>query len=98
MAVEKIVIGRDREDIKRYGSEGTAYIGKHIVGKGEEAHLTNPIHMDLIRPHVVLVAGKRGTGKSYSAGVIAEEIAMLPKEIRENLSVIMIDTMGIYWS
>ncbi|RLJ06945.1 MAG: hypothetical protein DRP12_03160 [Candidatus Aenigmatarchaeota archaeon] len=98
MAVEKIVIGRDREDIKKYGAEGTAFIGKHIVGKGEEAHLTNPIHMDVIRPHVVLVAGKRGTGKSYSAGVIAEEIAMLPKEIRENLSVIMIDTMGIYWS
>ncbi len=98
MAVERIVIGRDREDLKRFGMAGTAYIGKHIVGKGEEAHLTNPIQMDVIRPHIVLCCGKRGTGKSYTAGIVAEEIAGLPKEIRENLAVLMIDTMGIYWS
>lgn len=98
MPVERIVVGRDREDLKKYGATGTAYIGKHIVGKGEEAHLTNPIVMDVTRPHVVLVCGKRGTGKSYSAGVVAEEMALLPPELKENLSCLMIDTMGIYWS
>ncbi len=98
MALEKIVIGRDREDMKRFGNAGTAYIGKHIVGKGEQSHLTNPVHMDVARPHVVLVCGKRGTGKSYSGAVIAEEMALLPSEVRNNLTVLMIDTMGIYWS
>ncbi|MFQ5647802.1 MAG: ATP-binding protein [Candidatus Aenigmatarchaeota archaeon] len=98
MPVEKIVVGRDREDLKKFGDIGTAYIGKHIVGKGEEAHLTNPVVTDVTRPHVVLVCGKRGTGKSYSAAVLAEEIILLPPELRENLSVLMIDTMGIYWS
>jgi len=63
MPVEKIIIGRDRSDLKKYGDKGTAFIGKHIVGKGEEAHLTNPIHMDFARPHIVLVCGKRGSGK-----------------------------------
>ncbi len=96
--LEKIIIGRDRFDIKKFGDKGTVFIGKHIVGKGDEAHLTNPIHMDVIRPHIVLVCGKRGSGKSYSAGVIAEEMTRLPHKIKENLSVIMIDTMGIYWS
>ncbi len=96
--VEKIVIGKDWKDLKKFGEKGTAYIGKHVVGKGEESHLTNPIQMDLTRPHIVLVCGKRGTGKSYSAGVVAEEIYKLPDEIRMNLSVLMIDTMGIYWS
>jgi len=98
MAVEKIIIGRDKSDLKKFGSEGTGFIGKHIVGKGEEAHLTNPIHMDLIKPHIMLVTGKRGTGKSYSVGTFAEEIARLPDKIRKNLSVLMVDTMGIYWS
>jgi hypothetical protein len=96
--VEKIVIGKDWKDLKKFGEKGTAFIGKHVVGKGEESHLTNPILMDLTRPHIVLVCGKRGTGKSFTAGVIAEEIYKLPTEIRQNLSVIMIDTMGIYWS
>ena len=96
--MENIIIGRDKEDLQKYGEKGTAFIGKHIVGKGEDAHLTNPIMMDVARPHVLLVCGKRGTGKSYSAGVVAEEIAALPPEVKDNLSVIMIDTMGIYWS
>ena len=96
--VEKIIVGKDWKDLKKFGEKGTAYIGKHVVGKGEEAHLTNPIMMDVTRPHVVLVCGKRGTGKSYTAGIIAEEISKLPQDIRKNICVLMIDTMGIYWS
>jgi len=96
--MENIVVGRDREDLKKFGDKGTAFLGKHIVGKGEDAHLTNRVLMDLTRPHVMLVCGKRGMGKSYSAGIVAEEMSVLPSEIKENLSVIMIDTMGIYWS
>jgi DNA helicase HerA-like ATPase len=94
----EIVVGRLKEDLEKYGSEATAYLGKHIVGQGEEAHLANKILMDLLRPHLLLICGKRGTGKSYFGGVIAEEIALLPEEHRKNLTTVMIDTMGIYWS
>jgi hypothetical protein len=38
------------------------------------------------------------SGKSYSAGVIAEEITSLPEEIKQNLACLMVDTMGIFWS
>lgn len=38
------------------------------------------------------------TGKSYSLGVIAEGIATLPVEFSQKLSVILFDTMGIYWT
>ncbi|RLJ07340.1 MAG: hypothetical protein DRP13_03990 [Candidatus Aenigmatarchaeota archaeon] len=96
--MQKIIVGRDKNDLKEFGERGTIFIGRHIVGEGEEAHLTNPIHVDVIRPHILLVCGKRGSGKSYTAGVIAEEMCLLPEEIRKNLSVIMVDTMGIYWS
>ncbi|MEM5804271.1 MAG: ATP-binding protein [Candidatus Aenigmatarchaeota archaeon] len=98
MPLEPIIIGRDPEDIRKYGAKGTAFIGRHIVGTGFETHMTNPVRMDVMRPHVMLIVGKRGTGKSYSGAVIAEEIMNLPPAEKENLSVIMIDTMGIYWS
>lgn len=35
---------------------------------------------------------------SYTMGVIAEGIYDLPDEIKKNLAVIMLDTMGIYWT
>ncbi len=38
------------------------------------------------------------SGKSYSAGVIAEGMIALPDEVSKNLAIIMLDTMGIYWS
>src|SRR3989344_8887819 len=48
--------------------------------------------------NIMFVVGKRGSGKSYSMGVIAEGMADLPKEINQNLAVVMLDTMGIYWT
>jgi uncharacterized protein len=38
------------------------------------------------------------SGKSYTMGSIAEGLANLPEEIRQNLSILLIDTMGIYWT
>ena len=93
-----VIVGRTREDLEIYDEKCVGYIGKHIVGKGEEAHLTTKVFIDLLRPHVILICGKRGTGKSYVAGVIVEEIASLPEEFRNNLAVVIIDTMGIFWS
>ena len=98
MAVEEIVVGRDPEDLKKYGKKGCIFLGKHIVGKGNDFHLTNPVLMDVSRPHIVLITGKRGEGKSYTASIIAEEIMKLPDDVRQNLSCLMIDTMGIFWS
>ena len=54
--------------------------------------------MDVARSHVILVAGKRGSGKSYTLGVITEELSNLPKEVAQNISSLIFDTMGIYWT
>jgi len=60
--------------------------------------LSNKIFMDVARSHVVLVAGKRGSGKSYTLGVIAEELSSLPSEVSQNITSLIFDTMGIYWT
>src|SRR3989344_4424197 len=58
-----IVIGRDEEDLSKYTAKGTIEIGKHIVGTGEDSHLTTPVLLDVLRPHLILLTGKRGSGK-----------------------------------
>jgi DNA helicase HerA-like ATPase len=98
MVIEDIIIGRDPEDLKKYEKTGCIFLGRHIVGRGYDYHLTNPILMDALRPHVILITGKRGSGKSYTSALMAEEIMNLPDEIKQNLTCLMIDTMGIFWS
>lgn len=93
-----IIIGRNKEDIKKLGTSGTIYLGKHYVKMGQITSLSNKIFMDVTRSHIVFVVGKRGSGKSYSMGVIAESMLDLPEEIKNNIAIIMLDTMGIYWT
>ncbi len=94
----EIIIGRSEKDRKRFGKEGAILIGRHYVKMGQTTSLSNPVLMDITRAHVVFVCGKRGGGKSYTMGVIAEGLTDLPPEIRNNLSIILLDTMGVYWS
>ncbi len=98
MPLREIVVGRNEVDKEKYGTKGTIFLGRHLVGEGENANMTNPVMLDVARPHVMLICGKRGSGKSYSGCVIVEEILKLPEEIKQNLSVLMIDTQGIFWS
>jgi uncharacterized protein len=93
-----IVIGRDESDKKKFGDKGLVFIGKGYVKMGQYTSLSNKIFMDVARSHVVLVAGKRGSGKSYTLGVIAEELSNLPKDVGQNIASLIFDTMGIYWT
>ncbi len=96
--MQDIVVGRNQRDRVKFGTKGTIFLGKHYIKMGREQTLSNKIFMDIAGSHVVFICGKRGGGKSYTMGVIAEGMADLPDEIRQNLSIIMLDTMGIYWT
>ncbi len=93
-----IIIGRDDEEKRRFGEKAAIFLGKHYVRMGQTTSLSNNILMDVARTHVVLVTGKRGSGKSTSLSVMAEEMVKLPEEISKNIAVLLIDTMGIFWT
>jgi len=93
-----IIIGRDKSDKEKFGKSGLVYIGKGYVKMGQYNSLSNKIWLDIARPHVILVSGKRGSGKSYSISVIAEELSNLPREESKNIASLIFDTMGIFWT
>jgi hypothetical protein len=93
-----IITGRGDADKKKLGDRGLVYLGKGYVKMGQYTSLSNRILMDVVRSHVILIAGKRGSGKSYTMGVLAEELSNLPTEVAQNIASLIFDTMGIYWT
>ena len=62
MAYE-IVAGRSPKEKERLGLAGTIFLGKHYVQMERIMALSNPVYLDVSGPHVVLLSGKRGSGK-----------------------------------
>lgn len=83
-----MIIGGDNEQL-------AGYIGRKFSSEGE---LREDVHIDLNNPHMVTVCGKRGSGKSHTLGVFMEELMSLPRMVQDNLSGLVVDAMGIYWS
>ncbi|MBI2667020.1 DUF87 domain-containing protein, partial [Candidatus Woesearchaeota archaeon] len=96
--VFEVIIGRSQKQIEKFGKNGTVFIGKQYVKMGQVTSLSNPVYLDVAGSHVVFIVGKRGSGKSYSMGAIAEGLSNLPVEVKQNLSILLLDTMGIYWT
>ena len=65
---------------------------------GNYTSLSNPIYMDVARSHVILISGKRGSGKSYTIGTMAESLSDLGVEESGNIASLIFDTMGIFWT
>ncbi len=93
-----IIIGRNKEDKEKFKNRGLIYVGKSYVTMGNYTSLSNKIWLDVAKSHVILIAGKRGSGKSYTIGAIAEELSDLPEEVKKNIAPLIFDTMGIFWT
>jgi len=92
------IFGRSESKTKDLGTKGCAYIGKNVSYPGGEYEEMGKAYLDIVSPHCMLVVGKRGTGKSYTLGVIAEGFAKMKEEYSENLSLILVDTMSVFHS
>jgi hypothetical protein len=74
---------------------GALNIGRYYALDGSRGA---PVYIDAQHPHMIFVCGKRGYGKSYTLGVFLEEIASLDDPYKQNLAVIILDTLGIFWT
>jgi hypothetical protein len=79
------IIGRGREEI---GSKPAGKLGSFRALDGSEGA---PLYLDLNSPHAMLVVGKRGYGKSYTLGVVAEELATA-----DGIAPVVVDPMGAF--
>ncbi len=75
--------------VGRRGDGGPiARLGVHRAPDGSDGAV---LRVDVDRPHAALVVGKRGYGKSYTMGVLAEELART-----EGVAPVVVDTMGAF--
>ena len=65
-----------------------AELGRFLARDGSEGA---PVGLDLDRPHAGVVVGKRGTGKSYTLGVLVEELAGAA-----GVAPVVVDPMGVF--
>ncbi|MFA4820359.1 MAG: DUF87 domain-containing protein [Candidatus Aenigmatarchaeota archaeon] len=82
----EVIVGRDEDDTKKYGTTGTLFMGKHLVGTGEDTHMTTPVLLDVLRPHIITISGKRGEGKCISSSTLIrlEDNSVVPiKELEK---------------
>jgi hypothetical protein len=81
------VIGRG-EDLEEAGEGPRCQFGTYRALDGSSGA---PLYVDLDRPHAALVVGKRGYGKSYTLGVIAEGLARA-----DGTAPVLVDPMGVF--
>lgn len=75
-----------REASRDAGIDGR--IGHYRALDGSEGA---PLFLDLDGPHAMLIVGKRGYGKSFTLGVVAEELAR-----SDGVAPVLIDPMGVF--
>lgn len=84
MATVNFVLGRDGD--RDRGPVG--HLGRYRALDGTSGAT---LYCDLDGPHAVTIVGKRGYGKSYTMGVLAEELAKT-----DGLAPVIVDPMGAF--
>ena len=93
-----VVLGRSESFHRKYHTGGLGTIGG--VSETSDDILTTlmgmPVNLDLMSPHVMFVAGKRGSGKSYTLGIIAEELALAMERREIEVAAVVVDTVDVF--
>jgi DNA helicase HerA-like ATPase len=81
---------------------GTEHKAKDCIflGRIAERGVAQDVWFDVSSEHVVAIVGKRGSGKSYTLGVMAESIVVQDPKISSTntkKAVLLFDTLGIFW-
>ncbi len=93
-----VIIGRSKSFHEKYKQIGLGLIG--AVTETSDDPLTTmtgaPVYLDLVSPHVLFVAGKRGSGKSYTLGILFEELARAINRHEIEVAVVVVDTVDVF--
>ena len=89
---EYILLGRSKATHAECGRRAALYLGR--VCEKTEGYYGYRVFLDAMHPHRIFICGKTGSGKSYTMGVVAEELAHL----HMGVGVVLIDPMGVFWS
>ncbi|WP_336035190.1 ATP-binding protein [Halobacterium yunchengense] len=82
------VLGRESLGAESTAAGARGRLGRYLATDGS---LGAPVGVDLARPHAGVVVGKRGSGKSYTLGVLAEALADAP-----GVAPVVVDPMGAF--
>ncbi|MDG6224373.1 MAG: DUF835 domain-containing protein [Candidatus Thermoplasmatota archaeon] len=90
-----VVLGRSESAHRRWRRKATLDIGKVGEHQDEGVDLfSRRVLIDAAFPHIIFICGKRGSGKSYTLGLFAEELA----RSCIGVGVVLVDPIGIFWS
>ena len=93
-----VILGRSASFHSKYSEGGFGMIGA-VCETSDDMLMSRfgmPVNLDLMSPHVLLVAGKRGSGKSYTLGTIAEELALAMERQEIQVAGVVIDTVDVF--
>ena len=94
---KSVVIGLESKESE---PENVIFLGKISETGSTRSYYNHNLWLSIDFPHIILICGKRGTGKSYTLGVIAEGLQG-SKEVstirKPNYAVLIIDTLGQFW-
>ncbi len=93
-----VILGRSAKFHEKFGSSGLGLIGavSEVADDDSSSLFGVPVLMDLMSPHVVFVAGKRGSGKSYTLGTFAEALALSMERNEIQVAGVIVDTVDVF--
>jgi hypothetical protein len=93
-----ILLGREKNEVE---PRWLIYLGK-VIEISSPNYSNSDVWLDVNKPHVVFIVGRRGQGKSYDLGIILEGLAAtIENEIsakEAKVSAIFFDTMNQFWT
>ena len=94
-----LIIGQRRD---AGATDALVLLGKCLEHTGIRDMFDANVWLDIRLPHVVFICGKRGSGKSYDLGVLAEGLSLSSASSvstkEESVTAILFDTQNQFWS
>lgn len=94
-----VIVTRNEETLDL---KSLIFLGKILEHTSAPDHFASNVWLDMHYPYVILIPGRRGTGKSYTLGILAEGLSythnnsnVTTKETSHTC--LIIDTLGQFW-